>query len=79
MKLAQKLAINYVRAKLNILALVSNRKAAKFAFKIFSTPARKNKKNTPAIFGKGEKLRSITRYKKEMAEYFFFNNERSWS
>lgn len=57
MKLAQKLAINYVRAKLNILALVSNRKAAKFAFKIFSTPARKNKKNTPAIFGKGEKLK----------------------
>ncbi len=57
MKLAQKLAINYVRAKLNIIALVSNRKAAKFAFKIFSTPLRKAKKNNPVIFGKGEKLK----------------------
>jgi pimeloyl-ACP methyl ester carboxylesterase len=57
MKLAQKLTINYVRAKLNILALVSNRKAAKSAFKIFSTPSRKTKKNTPAIFERGEKLK----------------------
>jgi pimeloyl-ACP methyl ester carboxylesterase len=57
MKLAQKLAINYVRAKLNIIAIVSNRKAAKSAFKIFSTPYRKSKKKIPTVFEKGEKLK----------------------
>lgn len=57
MKLAQKLAINYVRAKLNILSLVSNRKSAKSALKIFSTPYKKSKKKTPPIFEKAEKLK----------------------
>lgn len=57
MKLAQKLAINYVRAKLNIMALVSTPKAAKSAFKIFSTPYQKSKKKAPPIFEKAEKLK----------------------
>lgn len=56
MKLAQKLAINYVRAKLNILAVVSKRKAAKEAFRLFCTPFRKPKKRYPPIFEKSEKL-----------------------
>jgi pimeloyl-ACP methyl ester carboxylesterase len=38
MKLNQKLAINYIRARLNILALVSPRKAAVKAFHIWAKP-----------------------------------------
>ena len=56
MKLAQKLAINYVRAKLNILAVISKRKAAKEAFRLFCTPFRKPKTRYPPIFQKAEKL-----------------------
>jgi pimeloyl-ACP methyl ester carboxylesterase len=56
MKLAQKLAVNYLRARLNILAVVSKKRAAKKAFEIFCTPYRKSKKKTPSVFEKGEKL-----------------------
>ena len=56
MKLAQKIALNFIRAKLNILAVVSKQKAAKAAMKIFSTPYRKSKKQTPPVFQKSEKL-----------------------
>lgn len=56
MKFAQKLAVNYIRAKLNILAVISKRKAAREAFKIFSTPFRKPRKKNPPIFEKAEKL-----------------------
>jgi pimeloyl-ACP methyl ester carboxylesterase len=40
MKLKQKLAISYIRARLNILSLVSARKAAVKAFHIWATPQR---------------------------------------
>jgi len=56
MKLAQKLALNYIRAKLNIIAVVSKKKAAKKAFQLFCTPFRKQKKHNPPVFNKGEKL-----------------------
>lgn len=56
MKLAQKIALNYLRAKLNIIAVFSKKKAAKEALKIFSTPFRKSKKKTPPVFLKGEKI-----------------------
>jgi len=56
MKFAQKLALNYIRAKLNIIAVVSKKKAAKKAFQLFCTPFRKQKKHNPLIFDKGEKL-----------------------
>lgn len=56
MKLGQKIAINYIRARLNILALVSTRKAAAEAFKLFCTPFRRAKKKKPPVFGKAEKL-----------------------
>jgi len=56
MKLAQKLAVNYLRARLNIIAVVSNRRAAKKAFDIFATPFRKSKKKTAPIFLTGEKI-----------------------
>jgi pimeloyl-ACP methyl ester carboxylesterase len=56
MKLAQKLVINYFRAKLNLLSVVSKKKAAESAFKLFCTPLRKSKVKSPAIFEKGEPL-----------------------
>ena len=56
MKLAQKIAINYIRAKLNILAVVSKKKAAKKAFEIFCTPYQRSKKKSPPVFDKAEKL-----------------------
>lgn len=59
MKLAQKIAINYIRAKLNVIAVLSKQKAAKAAMKIFSTPFKKSRKQTPPVFEKGEKLSFI--------------------
>ncbi|MBC7827825.1 MAG: alpha/beta hydrolase [Chitinophagaceae bacterium] len=56
MKLAQKIAITYIRAKLNILAVLSKKKAARAAMKIFSTPFRKSKKQTPPVFKKAENI-----------------------
>ena len=54
MKLAQKLAINYLRAKLNFTSVFSNRKAAEQAFEIFCTPFRKSKKKIPPVFDKAD-------------------------
>jgi pimeloyl-ACP methyl ester carboxylesterase len=56
MKLKQKLAINYIRARLNILSLVSPKTAAQKAFDLFCTPMQRSGKKSPAIFQKGEKL-----------------------
>jgi pimeloyl-ACP methyl ester carboxylesterase len=56
MKLVQKLATKYVKAKLHMLALVSKKKAAKKALKLFSTPMLRSKVKMPAVFTKGEKL-----------------------
>jgi pimeloyl-ACP methyl ester carboxylesterase len=56
MKLAQKIAISLIRAKLNILAVISRPKAAEAAMRIFSTPFRKSGKPMPPVFRKSEKL-----------------------
>ena len=56
MKLAQKIAVNYLRAKLNVVALISRKKAAALAFKLFCTPMRRAKKKKPHIFKRGEKV-----------------------
>jgi pimeloyl-ACP methyl ester carboxylesterase len=50
MKLAQKIAIGYLRARLNMVAVVSPAKAAGLAFKLFGTPQYKSKKTAPDIF-----------------------------
>lgn len=55
MKLAQKLAVNYLRAKLNFTSVFSKRKAAEQAFEIFCTPFRKSKKKEPPIFQKSSR------------------------
>ncbi len=56
MKLAQKLALNYLRAKLNFTAVFSKRKAAEMAFEIFATPFRRSRKKEAPVFEKADRL-----------------------
>src|SRR5688500_18405456 len=56
MKLAQKMVVNYFRAKLNMLAVFSKRKAAESALDLFCTPQRRAKRKVPPIFNSAEKL-----------------------
>jgi hypothetical protein len=56
MKLKQKLATRYTRAQLNILSLVSQRKSAEKAFRLFITPRKRRKGRLPPIFETGEAL-----------------------
>jgi pimeloyl-ACP methyl ester carboxylesterase len=56
MKLAQKLVVNYFRAKLNMLSLVSKKLAAKKALDLFCTPMRRPKRKTPSVFNEAERL-----------------------
>ena len=56
MKLAQKLAIKYIKARLRMTAMLSKEKAARKALKLFSTPRKRAKIKTTALFAKGEKL-----------------------
>lgn len=57
MKLAQRLLIGYYGMKINVIGLISSRKAAKTAFRIFCTPfkAKANKELSP-VFQQAEKL-----------------------
>lgn len=64
MKLAQKIAINYLRAKLNMLSVISPSLAAKKAFVLFSTPQYRSRKTPPDIFRKGERIFFIQNGKK---------------
>ena len=52
MKLAQKLVIGYYKAKLNLFAKLSKRKAAEKAFELFCTPFATGKQKMPAVFEK---------------------------
>ena len=56
MNIAQKLVLNYLRARLNLMAVFSTTKAASSAFSIFSTPYRKSKKPAPKVFSECERL-----------------------
>jgi len=56
MKLKQKIAIGFIRAKFKMLTLVSKRAAAEKAFDLFSTPFLKSKVRTPIIFEQAETL-----------------------
>jgi len=56
MKIKQKLAIAYIRARLNILALVAPAAAAQKAMDLFCTPFKRSGKKLPALFGKGDSL-----------------------
>jgi pimeloyl-ACP methyl ester carboxylesterase len=56
MKISQKLALRYIRARINILSLASPRKAAIKAFKLFCTPQQRVTKKGSAFFESGEPL-----------------------
>ncbi len=56
LKLNQKLALGYIRARINILALASPRKAAIKAFRFFCTPQQRVTKKGSALFEGGESL-----------------------
>jgi pimeloyl-ACP methyl ester carboxylesterase len=56
MKLKEKLTTRYTRAQLNILSLVSLRKSAAKAFRLFITPRKRRKGQLPPIFETGEPL-----------------------
>lgn len=56
MKLAQRLAIGYIRTKFNLLSAISKKKAAEAAFQLFCTPQRRNRKPLPKIFTSAEQL-----------------------
>ncbi|MEP7107804.1 MAG: alpha/beta hydrolase [Ferruginibacter sp.] len=56
MKLKQKIAIGYIRAKFKMITAVSKRLAAEKAFDLFCTPFMKSGTGTPAIFGQAEPL-----------------------
>ncbi|MBS1664985.1 MAG: alpha/beta fold hydrolase [Bacteroidetes bacterium] len=56
LKLSQNLTLRYVRARLNILSLVSTRKAAKKAFRYFCTPQQRVDKKGSPLFEGGEAL-----------------------
>ncbi|MBI5372345.1 MAG: alpha/beta fold hydrolase [Sphingobacteriales bacterium] len=56
MKLAQRLAIRYIRTKFKLLSVLSKKKAAEKAFTLFCTPQRRNRKKPPRIFEEAETL-----------------------
>jgi pimeloyl-ACP methyl ester carboxylesterase len=56
MKLSQRLALSYIRAKFKVLTSISKKKAAEKAFELFCTPRRRNKKPLPKIFEQAESL-----------------------
>lgn len=56
MKIQNKLAIEFVRAKINFLAALSPSKAGEEAFRLFCTPLTRYKGPEPQIFAEAEKL-----------------------
>ncbi|WP_188927904.1 alpha/beta hydrolase [Puia dinghuensis] len=56
MKIPQKLALPYTRARINILSLASPRKAAIKAFRLFCTPQQRVTKKGSAFFQQGQPL-----------------------
>ncbi len=56
MKITQILAINYIRFKFQVLSLISTRKTANAAFKLFCTPFIKPPEHIPAAFKQAEIL-----------------------
>lgn len=56
MKVQQKLALGIIRTRINLLALLSTRKAAEEAFRLFCTPLGKNTIKPKPLFEKAEQL-----------------------
>ncbi len=56
MKVQKNLAIGFIRAKLNLLSVVSKRRSGEEAFRLFCTPLSRYSGKEAAIFLQGEKL-----------------------
>lgn len=56
MKLAQRIALSYIRAKFKLLSSISKKKAARQAFELFKTPLRRHRQRLPPIFEQAEPL-----------------------
>jgi pimeloyl-ACP methyl ester carboxylesterase len=56
MKIKQFLAIKYIRTKIKLLSLVSSRRAAEEAFRLFCTPQKQKKIVKPSAFNYAESL-----------------------
>src|ERR1700743_1821844 len=56
MKISQKIALRYARARINILSLSSPRKAAVMAFRLFCTPQLRSAEKGSPLFAKGKRL-----------------------
>jgi pimeloyl-ACP methyl ester carboxylesterase len=56
MKLMQRLALRYLRAKFKLLSSISKKKAAQSAFDLFCTPQSRNRKKLPKVFEDAERL-----------------------
>ncbi len=64
MKLTKILALNYIRLKFRVLSLISARKSAVAAFRLFCTPLEKSKKQTPPVFKFAEPVYELFNGKK---------------
>lgn len=64
MNIQQKLAIRFIRAKINVLSVISKRKAGEEAFRIFCTPPVRYKGKEAEIFKTAESLHFILDGKK---------------
>ena len=56
MKIQQKLAIGFIRTKINILRIISNRRAAEETLRVFLTPFPKSSEKVKEVFSKAEPL-----------------------
>jgi len=57
MKLSQRIAITYIRAKFKLLSAISKKKAARLAFELFCTPPSRDIKELSPVFREAEELR----------------------
>ncbi len=56
MELSNRLALQYIQTRFRLLSKVSKKKTAEEAFKLFTTPQSRVKKELPPVFKKAEKL-----------------------
>jgi pimeloyl-ACP methyl ester carboxylesterase len=64
MRISQKLVLKLIRTKFTLLGLLSKKKAAQQAFRLFCTPQHRNTKAPPRIFNEAEQLQFTWRHYK---------------
>src|SRR5258706_5340421 len=57
MKLGQRIALNWIRAKFKLLSAISKKKAAEQAFRLFCTPPSRDLQELPPLFRQAEELK----------------------